>query len=1017
MTSNSSPAGAIAIVGLACRLPGAANPTAFWRNLCAGVEAITTFSDEALLAAGVDSATLADPAYVKAGTVLEDCDRFDAAFFGYTPREAEILDPQQRLFLECAWEALESAGVDPARPAGPIGVFAGSGLSQYLLYHLLPRPELMRAQGEFQVFNANDKDFLATRTSYDLDLRGPSLSINTACSTSLVAIHVACQSLLNFECDLALAGGVSLSNFGPAGYNHVPGSILAPDGRCRPFDAEAHGTVASNGAGVVALKRLVDALDAGDPIVAVIRGTAINNDGAAKVGFTAPSVSGQSAVIAQALANADVPAETITYVEAHGTGTELGDPIEITALAEALGGRSADASACVIGSVKSNLGHLDAAAGVIGLIKTALMLQHGELVPSLNFETPNPRLDLASGPFVVNTTHRPWPGGAGPRRAGVSSFGIGGTNAHAVLEEAPARAEPGPTRARQLLVWSAKSQAALATATGRLADHLATGADLADTAYTLALGRHAFELRRFAVCAGASEGEKILRDPAGPTAGTAPERARPIVFMFPGQGAQHVDMGRALYDTEPIYRAAFDQCAGLARPALGVDLTALVYPEKAQAAEAAHRLKQTLLAQPALFSVAYALAQLWLSWGLQPAAMIGHSIGEYVAACLANVFSVRDALTLVAARGRLMQDLPAGSMLAVSLSAAQARGAIAEAGLTDVAVAAANGPALAVVSGPTDSVARLEADLTARGVAVRALHTSHAFHSAMLDPILAEYRAQVVATPRRAPERPYVSNLSGTWITAEDVLDPDYWVRHLRETVNFADGIGTLLAEGEPIFLEVGPGGSLATFVRQAAPGAGSRILQTLPHVQDPRPADEHLLTTLGRLWAQGAPVDWEAFYADGHRRKVALPTYAFDRQRYWIDPPASTPKAIDRDVDAPQPAATFYARPVLATDFAAPRDELETRIAGIWADLLGIGSIGIHDNFFELGGHSLLGTVLLSRLREAYQVDVPLKTLFEAPTVSGLAQAVTQGIVAQADGDVLAALLAELETQNDDGQ
>ncbi len=1021
MTSSSYPPGAIAIVGLACRVPGAGDVDAFWQNLCAGVEAITRFDDDALRAAGVDPTLLADPAYVKAGTVLTDCDTFDAAFFGYTPREAEILDPQQRLFLECAWEALETAGVDPARAGGPIGVFAGSGLSQYLLFHLLPRRDLMRHQGEFQVFNANDKDFLATRVSYELDLRGPSLSVNTACSTSLVAVHLACQSLANFECDLALAGGVSLSNFGPTGYLHVPGSILSPDGRCRPFDAQARGTVASNGVGVVALKRLEDALAADDAIVAVIRGTAINNDGAAKVGFTAPSVSGQRTVITQALANADVAPETIAYVEAHGTGTELGDPIEVTALAEALGGRPTGAPPCWIGSVKSNLGHLDTAAGVVGLIKTALMLQRGRLVPSLNVETANPKLALEAGPFAINTTLRQWPNESGPRRAGVSSFGIGGTNAHAILEEAPPRRASGETRARQLLIWSARSATSLDAATERLARRLEGDAPLADIAYSLALGRRAFEQRRFVVCADAADAATTLvsREPGRLHTGSAATTERPIVFMFPGQGAQHVNMARALYEREPVYRDAFDRCARVARAHLGVDLVDLVYPVGPASPEAAQQLQGTQLAQPALFSVGYALAQLWLSWGVHPAAMIGHSIGEYVAACLAEVFTVDDALALVAARGRLMASLPGGAMLAVSLSAAQARAALDDAGLPELSVAAANGPALSVVSGPTESIVRFEALLAARGIGTRALHTSHAFHSAMLDPILDAFGERVAATPRRAPTRPYVSNLTGGWVTADAATDPNYWVRHLRETVNFAGGVATLLAEGEPVFLEVGPGGSLATFVRQTAPTAGARVLQSLPHVNDPQPVDGHILTTLGRLWLQGAPIDWEAFYAPERRNRVPVPTYAFERRRYWIDSPTQ-PAHVNGLAHAgapePTPAANLYDRPALATDFAAPRDDLERRIGAIWGDLLGIDAIGIHDNFFELGGHSLLGTLLLARLRDAYHVDVALKTLFEAPTIAGLAQAVAQAVAAQADDAVLAALLAELETEEHDG-
>jgi acyl transferase domain-containing protein len=649
----------VAIIGMAGRFPRCPSVDELWRQLCDGAECISRFSDAELRAAGIGAATLADPAYVKAGALLDDIDRFDAPFFRFSSREAEMTDPQHRVFLECAWEALENAGYDPDRYPGAIGVFAGSGMSRYLPLLYADR-ELVRAVGTYRLHLGNDKDFLPTLASYKLNLRGPSLSVQTACSTSLVAVHLAVQSLLNGECDMALAGGVSITVLRKSGYFYREGGISSPDGHCRAFDAAARGTVGGNGAGVVVLKRLAEALADGDSIRAVVLGSAINNDGAQKVGFTAPGLDGQARVIREALAVAGVEPRTLGYVEAHGTGTSLGDPIEVAALTEAFD--TDERGFCALGSLKTNLGHLDVAAGAAGLIKTVLALEHGLLPPSLHFERPNPEIDFAASPFYVNTTLAPWRRDGAPRRAGVSAFGIGGTNAHVVLEEAPSSPPGDPAPEWHLLPLSAETEPALDRAAAALAEHLARhpGLDLADVAFTLQVGRRHCRHRRALVCRDREEALALLAGASGSAARLAGER-RAVAFLFPGQGAQHPGMAAAIYRREPRFQAEVDRCCAFLAPRLGVDLRGLLVPDSAGSAreEAVAALRRTELAQPALFVTEYALARLWMAWGVHPGALLGHSLGEYVAACIAGVFSLEDALALVAVRGRLMAAAPA----------------------------------------------------------------------------------------------------------------------------------------------------------------------------------------------------------------------------------------------------------------------------------------------------------------------------------------------------------------------
>ncbi len=943
----------IAVIGMAGRFPGARNVEEFWRNLREGVESVSFFSDEELLGRGVSAESLSDADYVKAGAVVEDAEQFDAPFFNFTPREAEMTDPQHRLFLEHAWQALETAGYDAEKYAGRIGVFAGESVNSYLLHNLLPQRELIESVGVFQTLIGNDRDHLATQTAYRLNLKGPCLNIQTACSTSLVAVHVACQSLLNRECDMALAGGVSVGVPQGQGALYQEGGIVSPDGHCRAFDARAGGTVKGSGVGVVVLKRLSDALADGDCIEAVIKGSAVNNDGSLKVGYTAPSVEGQAGVIEEALAAASVEAASIGYVEAHGTGTALGDPIEIAALTQAFGLEGDAQGSCAVGSLKTNIGHLDAAAGVAGLIKTVLSLKHREIPPSLHFEQPNPNIDFSRTPFYVNTKLSAWESNGAPRRAGVSSFGIGGTNAHVVVEEAPAREPSGASRTHRLLTFSAKTAAALENMTANLASYLKERpeVELADVAYTLQLGRRDFAHRRAFVCRDAREAVGVLesadagRTQSGVHEGTAPS----VVFMFPGQGSQYTRMGRELYESEPTFRREVERCAGVLGAEASLDLLGALYGDADTDEAAAARLVQTAVTQPALFVVEYALAKTLMEWGVRPAAMIGHSVGEYVAACLAGVFSLEDALRLVSARGRLMQQMPAGAMLAVPLSEQGLLPYLSE----RVSVAAINGPTMCVVSGAPAEIQNTEARLAAEGVASSRLHTSHAYHSEMMQPVVGQFELEVAAIRLHAPRVPFISTLTGTWIKPEEATDAAYWSRQLRAPVRFAAGVAELLKEHGRILLEVGPGRSLSTLARQQQNGskqngsAGRLVLSTLARPRAKESELRGLLETLGRLWVAGIAVDWETFYFGQRRRRVTLPTYPFERKRHWIDAPAqdgSQDASLRASRRKPDAADWFYVpswkRSTVRREAVEQTEKTKERCSLIFADDAGLGSL-----------------------------------------------------------------------------
>ncbi|HEY0017040.1 MAG TPA: beta-ketoacyl synthase N-terminal-like domain-containing protein [Longimicrobium sp.] len=930
----------VAVIGMAGRFPGADDLRAFWGILRDGVEAIRRFTPAELRAAGVPEDEISDPAYVPAFGSLNDVEHFDAAFFGYSPREAEALEPSHRIFMECCWEALENGGIDPARFEGPIGVFGGSGTPYYTQDNVRPNRELAAAIGDFQLNVGSGKDFLATRTSYKLNLRGPSLSVQTGCSTSLVALHVATQALLHGECDVALAGGATVVVPNHTGYFYAHGGINSADGHCRAYDADSAGTLAGSGVGVVLLKRLEDAVRDGDPIRAIIKGTAVNNDGGQKVAFTAPSVQGQAAVIREALEAADVDPSTIRYVEGHGSGTELGDPIEIAALTQAWRGWTDRRQFAAIGSVKTNVGHLDAASGITGFVKAVLALENRALPPTVHFRAPNPNIDFASSPFYVSSRLEAWDAeDDAPRRAAVSSFGIGGTNAHVVLQEAPAARPSRARRGTQLLVLSARTPTALDAATERLAAHLRENPQqpLAEVAWTLQAGRREFGFRRTLVVRPGEDAAALLdaRHPERIATAAVEDGHRSVAFLFPGVGDQYPQMARGLYDGEPAFRAEVDRCAEILRPLIGLDLREALFPGDAPAEAppsagidlramlgradsadpAAERLNRTELAQPAVFVIEYALAKLWMSWGIVPEAVIGHSLGEYAAACIAGIFSLEDALSLVAERARMIGALPGGAMLAVPLSAERAAAFLVE----GTAIATVNAPELCVVAGPADAVDAVRRRLADAGHVARPLAATHAFHSPMMDPVVGPVETLVRRMRLNAPKVPMVSNVTGTWITADEATDARYWARHTRETVRFDRGVGELLRAPGRVLVEVGPGQTLSTFVRQRGDAGQVPVIPSIRYPYDRTPDAAFLLGALGRIWLAGITPDWAGFHAGERLNRVPLPTYPWEKQRYWIEAPKpGAVEAAKRGGRRANPAEWLYVPSWRRT--AAPR-------------------------------------------------------------------------------------------------
>ena len=913
---------AIAVISVGGRFPGARDVAEFWDKLIRGVESISVLTDKELLDAGLSPETISQAQYVKATARLADHDMFDAGFFGYSRREAELLDPQQRIFLESAWELVEAAGYDVERCARRIGVFAGASESSYVLRHLERKPEPLETAGSLHVLAlASSRDFLATRVAYKLNLTGPALTIQTACSTSLVAVHYACQSLLLGESEMAIAGGVSIVPEVSLGYMYQLGGILSPDGHCRAFDHRAQGTVSGQGVGLVLLKRLEDAIADGDTILSVIRGSAVNNDGMDKIGFTAPSIRGQTAVIRQAMSIANVNPETIGYVESHGTGTPLGDPIEVTALTRAFRTKTSKRGYCALGSLKSNIGHLDAAAGVAGLIKATLALKHRLIPPTLHFEKPNPELDLDESPFYVNSELQVWSTDK-PRRAAVSAFGMGGTNAHVVLEEPPLRKASGLTRPWQLLILSARTPRALDSAADRLATHIRTQAEpcLGNVAYTLAIGRRLFEHRRVVVCRNAAEAVIALSeaDSKNVSTGACEAGVRSVAFLIAGQSSQSLPIkGQELYQQEIEYRRVVDDCARVLVPILGVDLRDVLYPSTERSVE---EFGQTSLLEPMLFVESYALAMQWKKWGVEPSALLGSGIGEYVAACLSGVFSWQEALTVLAHRAQLLQS-----------------------------------------------------------------SSSEASHLGREEGIKSAFAEHVRSVQVNAPIIPCVSSLTGTWMRADEAIDPSYWTRHLHSTLPLTQRVETLLEGSRHVLLEIGPWTELSDFVPQSVASARTPIVSVTKPFDSNGFSVPAMLKTLGQLVLLGVSIKWSEFFAAETRHRIPLPTYPFERKRYWVD---AGSKAEGKSTQTAPVISSLSPRGFLTASWA----EIELAVANAFGEVLGLGEdVRGTDDFFELGGDSLLALDLLARIELQLKVSLSPSLLVQSATIDGLTEAIAK--------------------------
>jgi amino acid adenylation domain-containing protein len=966
----------IAIIGMAARFPGADNIYELWKVLTEGCETTSFFTDEEL-DQSIPFAIRNAPNYVKARGIVENAEGFDAAFFGISPKVAELMDPQHRVFLELAWEALETSGHLPAKYSGSVGVFAGTGNNTYYTNNVISNTEKIENVGSFLVSTINEKDYIATRTAYELNLNGPAVSVHAACSTSLLAIVQAADSIRNGQCNVALAGGASINSPIKSGHLYQQGTMLSADGHCRSFDAESDGTVFSDGAGVVVLKSLEEAERDGDTIYAVLKGVGLNNDGGGKGSFTAPSATGQAGAIAMAIADADIDPSTITYVEAHGTATSLGDPIEIEGLNLAFGKQDKN-QYCAIGSIKSNMGHLVAAAGVAGFIKTTLALFHKQIPPTLHFTKANPNIHFEDSPFYVNTKLTDWQSND-KRRAGVSSFGVGGTNVHTILEEYYREEQPvGESRPLQLISWSAKTATSASKWADRLFHYIQENpeAQIADIAYSLHTTRVDFKERNFILAADRQDLldklTKFKRDPSNSK--TLKEKATEIVFMFPGQGAQYLNMGRELYEQEPVFTDAVNECVALLKGTGHQDILNVIYADNSS--EATAKLKNTYYTQPAIFITSYAMAKLWMSWGIQPSVFTGHSIGEFVAAHFAGIFSLPDALKLITERAKLVSEVAEGDMLSVRTTAAELEKILPD----NLSIAVINSNKLSVVAGEKDAVAAFAKTLEEKGIPDRLLQTSHAFHSAMMDDIVAPFETIVKSVKLNAPVKPVVSTATGKWLSEAEATDPAYWAAHLRKTVRFADAIDTLTEDSGRLFLEVGPGRTLATLTAQQTVDSPAATVAGIEMSND-QPEYQSVIKALGQLWLNGVEPDWNAFYTD-RRKKLRLPSYAFDHKKYWVEPvvfnQTGTVNYQPEEIvpDTPQ---TLTQENIVPNNIMR-KDLLADKLHEIFEDASGIeiDKASADLSFPEIGFDSLLLTQIATNLKKTFNVAITFRKLFE---------------------------------------
>lgn len=966
----------VAVISMAGRFPGADTIDELWDILKNGRETTKFFTDDEL-DASISESLKNNPNYVKARGVINDAKGFDASFFGIPPKQAELMDPQQRIFLEIAREALEKAGYVPDRYDGTIGVFAGVRFNTYFANNVLPHDDLIENVGRFQVMTLNDKDYVASRTAYLLDLKGPAVNVQSACSTSLVAIAQAVESIRNGHCDMALAGGASITTPINSGHVYNEGAMLTDDGHCCPFDADAKGTVFSDGAGVVLLKNMEDALNDGDDIIAVIKGIGLNNDGGGKGSFTAPSAEGQADAIRMAIDDAGIHTTDISYIEAHGTATPLGDPIEIEGLNMAFGDQPKQ-QYCAIGSVKSNFGHLTTAAGVAGFIKTCLSLKNRQLLPSINFSKANPHIDFGSSPFYVNTSLTKWDSDR-KRIAGVSSFGVGGTNAHIILSEADSVSHnDNASHRKQLICWSAKGERSLDMYEDKLLRYFGehTDTNISDVAYTLHTARESFDHRRFIIAASGEDFIAQATNKAQYYAHTSRVKEKPanMVFMFPGQGDQYVNMGKGLYDTELVFRQAMDECAAILKAELNENILDIIYPREVNAAAIA-RINNTAYSQPALFMIGYALGKLWMNWGIYPTAFVGHSIGEFVAAYFSGIFSLSDALRLIAMRGKMMSALPTGSMLSVRLGFDDIQPYLS----ADIALAAANSPQLSVVAGATDAINKLSEILNSKEIPNRVLSTSHAFHSHMMDEVVAPFKQFVSAIQLNAPLIPIMSSVTGKWLNAEEATDAGYWAKHLRSTVLFGNAIQHLLDNNYSLFLELGPAKSATTLTRQQAGSKQVTVISSIEKEETTQSSQTSILKALGTLWLQGIEPGWTAFYHNETRRKLTdIPTYAYNKQSYWVDP---VPKAQKTDA-AERTAITAQAQIQTDADIVpvSRKSQLITQIRQILEQASGIdmSMAAAGASFIELGLDSLLLTQVALLVKKQFSLPITFRQLNE---------------------------------------
>lgn len=990
----------IAIIGMAGKFPGAENLEEFWRTIESGREEVILYTNEELENKGIDKSLLSNVNYVPASPSLTSADKFDSYFFGFTPKEADYMDPQHRLFLEACYEAIENAGYRNENTKQLIGVFGGCGMNNYLVKNLVNYQDTPASLGELLTTIYNNSDYMTTRVSYKLNLKGPSIDIQTACSTSLVAVHIACQSLISRECDIALSGGAVVNIPHNEGYLFEHGSISSPDGHCRPFDKDANGTIFGEGVGVVVLKRLEDAVNDHDYIWAVIKGTAINNDGSQKVGYMAPGIQGQSRVIISALEKAEVNPESIGYIEAHGTGTKMGDPIEFSSLTTAFRQFTRKTNFCALGSVKGNIGHLDAAAGIAGLIKTVLLLKNRKLPPLTNFKEPNPELDIEESPFYFNTSLRDWTIADGsPRRAGVSAFGIGGTNAHCILEEAPEMVRVKSGKRFHLLPLSAKSSKGLLKQKENLIRYLRESKEsVEDIAFTLQKGRDTFNHRMILVCDKMDCNIVADRnDYSFDIAGEAKLREPKIAFMFTGQGSQYIGMGKDLYNDFDLFRNIIDTAREIL---LDYDMDILNYIKNEPDDAMIEEINQTRIAQPVLFSIQYATARLLEEFGIHPNALIGHSIGELTAACIAGVFSFQDGLKIVAERGRIMQEQKPGAMLAVRLPFETLIPQLI--GRTEISLI--NAPGLCVVSGDFNEIRNLEEKLKSEmpDVFTSRLKTSHAFHSYLIEPAVKKFTDNISTYKFNEPSLPLISNTTGRWADGKQIQDPVYWGRHIRSKVDFASGINELIKDENVFLLEIGPGTTLTALLAEFPKGKNILATNTIRHPKDKINDTNHFLKAVGKIWVSGIPINWDRYYHDEIRGRVPLPTYPFQKTKHWLEPRKITGlfEIREKSVATKQESGIipeeeiinelkdqYHERPSLENQYESPVSEPEKRIAAIWEELLGIKGVGITDDFFQLGGHSLLAAQVINRINEEFESGITISSFFNNSTVKSLVE------------------------------